>query len=273
MSCLPLPAASVLLFIPAAFAQVVTDSAEVRVDGRVEHVRKINGRWWSQDNRQMTPPGKGGFFWTIQSKRIPEVVFYHHRPVKLAYAEQLHLFMSEDQVRALLGDPNETYEDIGTWTYYASDGTALHLRFFREDGLGEASYHRSDYGVSGKPVASIEQELAGRSIFAILAQRAGERSAAKYHPRAPLTRASSTVGIEQAPPAPRQTRPIDPALVQAVVTGMARADVIARLGEPARAMKISGAEREPETLTYDLESGRRAEIRLEEGKVVRIREL
>ena len=253
-------------------AQVVTGEASVRVDGRMERVRKINGRWWSEDNRQMTPPKNGGMFWTIASKRIPEVVFYHHRPVRLARAEQLHLFMTEDHVRALLGDPNETFEKIGIWTYYAAEGTALHLRFFDQDGLGEASYRRSEYGVSGKPVASIQQELNGRSIFSILAERAGQRSP-REGPRRFASSHPDPIEIEQAPPPPRQSHPLAPTLIQSIVTGMARGDVIARLGEAARAMKVSGAEQDVETLTYDLESGRRAEIRLEDGKVARIREL
>src|SRR5258708_2207114 len=103
-----------MLMAACAGGQTVTKTAKVKIDGRVEQVRQINGRWWSEDNRQLRPT-KGGWLWWINSKRIPESVFHHHRPVTLAKAESLDLFMDPDTVRSILGDPNETFEVIGIW--------------------------------------------------------------------------------------------------------------------------------------------------------------
>src|SRR5205823_383756 len=97
--------------------------------------------------------------------------------------------MGPDAVRSLLGDPNETFESIGVWHYYAVDGTALMLRFFGQRGqrneLGEARYERSDYGVSGRPVASVAADLNGRDIFKLLADRASEKSSPESYGRQP----------------------------------------------------------------------------------------
>src|SRR5258706_856238 len=48
--------ALLLLTAAPALCQRVTDVAQVRIDGRLQRVRKINGRWWSDDNRQLTKP-------------------------------------------------------------------------------------------------------------------------------------------------------------------------------------------------------------------------
>jgi hypothetical protein len=47
-----------------AVAQTVTKVAKVEIDGRVEQMRQINARWWSEDNRQLRPT-KGGWLWWI----------------------------------------------------------------------------------------------------------------------------------------------------------------------------------------------------------------
>jgi len=62
----------------SAQAPYVTDTKLVNAEnGKQELLRKINGRWWSQDNREVTPPAEGGFFWVLDSK--PGVCqFYHH---------------------------------------------------------------------------------------------------------------------------------------------------------------------------------------------------
>src|SRR5262249_41256880 len=78
-----------------AFAQPspVTDTRRVSTGGgKTELLRKINGRWWTQDNREVYPPSKNGVFWEVDSK--PGVVnFFHHRPFQIDLAESLHLFM------------------------------------------------------------------------------------------------------------------------------------------------------------------------------------
>ena len=154
-----------------AFCQKVTATANVRIDGKVQVVRKINGRWWSADNRQLTP--NKGRFWYISSDKAP-AEFYHHNPVDLRRTDQLRLFMSQDEVRDYLGDPNETMSTAGIWRYYAEDGTAVMLRFFADE-LLMARYERSDYGVKGRAVPSIEQELDGRDPYALAADRSWQR--------------------------------------------------------------------------------------------------
>lgn len=279
----------------------------------METIRQINGRWWSQDNRQLTQRKDVSWLWTIQNKRVEGVVFHHHWPVDLSLAESLHLFMSRDAVRALLGDPNETWDRNGFWWYYAANGTALFVRFLgdKANELGEARYERPEYGVSGRPVASIEKELAGRSIHKIMADRAWQRSSpesyeeskrSEPHPAtlppgtaervraataaraeargftvprrvqtqvAPVTSAAPVSGsAERAPEPPR--RRIAANLVEAVKTGMTRAEVVKNLGEPGGYFRITGSDKAVETLTYDLDSGATASIRLEDGKVTRI---
>jgi hypothetical protein len=126
-----------LAFIPPAFGQTVTATALVKVDGKVERVRKINERWWSDDNRQMFPPNdpKGMFgLWIIDNKSAGNV-FYHHRPVDLARAESLHLMMSPETVRQVMGEPNEALIKPdglpGFYFYYAAEGTSVTVRFMQ----------------------------------------------------------------------------------------------------------------------------------------------
>jgi hypothetical protein len=120
---------AVLAISTAIYAQTVTATAKVRIDGRVENVRKINGRWWSEDNRQLTP-AKDGFIWWISSERGKSFTFHHHRPVKLALAESLHLFMAPSATQDLLGQPNESSDHLRShlWMYYAENGTALFVQ-------------------------------------------------------------------------------------------------------------------------------------------------
>jgi hypothetical protein len=143
-------------------SQVVTATKWVSSGKGKMLLRKINGRWWTDDNREVYPPSKTGVFWEIDSK--PGVVdFYHHNPFDLRRAEYLHLFMSPAEVEPLLGKPNRIFKmgpDGGMWYYYASNGTILRVRFM-EGALGEAEYEP----VNGKSysVASIERELNRRS--------------------------------------------------------------------------------------------------------------
>lgn len=176
--------AALALLVGPALCQKVTATAKVEIDGRVQVVRKINGRrWWSDDNGQLTPT-KQGFIWYISSNRAPEE-FYHHNPVDLPRVEELHLFMSEDDVRGVLGDPNQTMSKAGIWHYYAADGTAVMLRFLSGE-LMDGRYERTDYGVKGKPVQSIVQELDGRDPYAVAADRNWQRKSpaayAKFKP-------------------------------------------------------------------------------------------
>jgi hypothetical protein len=284
--------AAVALLAPSiAPCQRVTDEANVRVDGRMQHIRKINGRWWSEDNRkQLTPTKDVSWLWQITSDLGEDSVFYHHRPVNLSKVETLHLFMHPDEVRTVLGGPNQADERLEFWRYYAENGTAVFLRFFNGE-LGEARYERSDFGVHGRPVMSIEEELGGRSIFSIMAQRAGQKSStagagsttnppfrnlADFKRHAETLRSprasSTTVRQETVRLIPREppARRIAKELLDAIKPGMAREDVVRKLGEATGGLHIAGEVKEAEDLHYALEPDGDVTIHLENGKVARI---
>jgi hypothetical protein len=213
MKCLRGLAAIGLLAAVGAICQKVTDEANVRIDDRIHYVRKINGRWW----------------------------FYHHRPVNLSKAETMDLFMQPDEVRTILGNPDQANEKLGFWWYHAENGTAVFVRFLSGE-RGEARYERSDYGVHGRPVKSIEEEFDGRSIFAIRAKRAGQRSSTASFAGAKrqtgivrLSRASSsTVRQETVRLIPREppARRITGELLDGIKPGMTRDEVVRKLDEP-----------------------------------------
>ncbi|MDP8982733.1 MAG: hypothetical protein M3O35_19320 [Acidobacteriota bacterium] len=264
----------------AAQAQQVTDTKLVDAGKNQQLLRKINGRWWSQDNREVYPPSKGGVFWELDSK--PGVVeFYHHRPFQVARAESLHLWMSPDEVKAALGEPNRILgrDGHGFWYYYASNGTKVEVRFM-DGGLGEAKY--TAVGEKSWPVASIDRELAGRDIYKLLQERAVQKSDAwlankqatrREAPlRGSLYRHSqpSTVMVDAAEPAaPRKKTIVSSEAVAAVMHGATREDVLSRLGEPSSRFSIAGDEGVRESFTYHLESGDAVVIRLVDGKVVK----
>jgi outer membrane protein assembly factor BamE (lipoprotein component of BamABCDE complex) len=258
-----------LLVIAAAaaslYAQRVTETRTVRIDGKPQVIRKINGRWWSPDNRQLTPPGKHESFWHIQNKRSAEVGFHHHRPVDLARAESLRLFMTKDEVTALLGPPNETFEGMGGWWYYAENGVALFVRFLGAgEELGAARYERGDFGIQGRPVQSIERELAGRSVFAVFARRASTRSRSFQQAEPP---SSAPIPVAVAPEPPRRT--IDRELAASVAAGMTRDELVGKLGAPYRTSRIAGSDVDVETLTYAIAGGGEVRFRFEDGKLAK----
>jgi hypothetical protein len=273
-----------------AQAQQVTDTK--LVDHEV--LRKINGRWWSQDNREVYPPSKGGIFWELDSK--PGVVeFVHHRPIQLNRAESLRLWLTPEDVQATLGPPNRIFgnDGHGFWYYYASNGTKLEIRFM--DGvLGEAKY--SAIGEKSWPVASIERELAGRDIYKLLQERAVQKSdewlatkreenridqAARSEAlRRGLRPASSgyrswgaqpsTVVVGAAEPAsPRKKTIISAKALSSVMPGTTREDVLSKLGDPSSRFAIAGDEGVRESFTYHLESGEAVVVRLVDGRVIK----
>jgi hypothetical protein len=278
-------AAALLIAAAASHGQKVTATAKVEIDGRVETVRKINGRWWATDNRQLTPT-KQGFIWWISSEKGHGWDFHHHRPVRLELAESLHLFMDPGSVESVLGEPNQTApvhegrgEDSPMWYYYAENGTALFVRFIRNQ-LADARYERADFGVHGKPVETVAQELGGRNIFKIMADQAAEQNS-KAHPlrgRAPSPRptgsrssGSITVVTTAQADAPRQDRPRIPQdKADGIKEGMTRAEVVKIMGEASGGLSVAGAEVEFETLTYALDPSGEIAVRLEKGKVVKI---
>jgi hypothetical protein len=277
-----------------AQAQQVTDTTLVNYQGKKELLRKINGRWWSQDNREVYPPGKNGIFWELDSK--PGVVdFFHHRPFQLNRAESLQLWMTPEAVKATLGPPNRIFgnDGHGFWYYYASNGTKVEVRFM--DGvLGEAKY--TAVGEKSWPVASIEREMAGRDIYKLLQERAMKKSeewlatkreenridqAARSEAlRNGMRPASSgyrsrvaqpgTVVVDAAEPqSPPKKTIVSAEALAAVVQGTTREDVLSKLGEPSSRFAIAGDEGFREKFTYHLESGAAVVIRLVDGKVVK----
>jgi len=264
-----------------------------------EQLRKINGRWWTPDNREVYPPPAGGMFWQLDSK--PGVVqFFHHRPFELRRAESLHLFMTPPEVEAALGQPNRILgsDPHANWFFYAADGTELTVRFM--DGvLGEAKYQ--DIGENSSPVASVERELNGRSIYQVMAQRARQRSdealakrmeesrrefAARSEAlRRGLRPSAATVSAVQARPGvvTVEAAPVAPApplapprviaaeLLASISEGATRDEVLARLGEPASRYAISGVDPPTESLTWRLDTGEDAIVSLVDGKVTGVR--
>jgi len=279
-----------VLLCPLALAQVVTETKWVEnweeKGSPREQLRKINGRWWTQDNREVQPPGQGGGFWTVDS-RPGTCQFFHHRPVQLVRAESLHLFMSREQVQALLGQPNRAMGDDrgrgwhGFWWYYASEGTKLSVRFMGEDGLGEAKYEYLHE--KSQPVASVAADLGGRDIYKVMSERASKRTreqqATKMSDFRPAhggrgTRPSvvtvDPVPVAAADPAPPK-RIVSPEALAAVAVGATREDVLSRLGEPSSRFAITDDDGTRESFTYDLASGATVEIRLLAGKVTKVR--
>jgi len=275
--------AGVLLsFGPALRAQVVTETKwlenwERKGKGR-ELLRKINGRWWSQDNREVTPPAKGNFFWVLDSKK-GTVQFFHHRPFEIDRAESLHLFMTRSQVEAALGQPNRVFgrDTHVNLYYYASNGTKLDVWFAGEGILGEAKY--DTLGQKSRPVASVERDLAGRNVFQLLAARANQanRNATPRNGAPPAVAQPRIVTVEadvartSRPQAPAPKRIVSEEALASVAPGATRSDVLAKLGEPSGRSAITGDEGVRETFTYDLENGDAVAIRLVNGKVVKVR--
>jgi hypothetical protein len=218
-------------------------------------------------------PTKNGYIWWISSEKGKSWTFHHHRPVSLELAESLHLFMSPSEVQDLLGQPNEAAEREGSgshlWMYYAENGTALFLQFMRDE-LGVAKYERQDFGISGKPVQSIAQELGGRDIFKVMADRAWQSRSpsayAKDHKEDQRTGGASavvSVGPASTRPDPPKRR-ISGELANSVQVGMTRPEVVKIMGEPSGGMHISGGESDVEKMTYALDP--QGEITFPDGK-------
>jgi hypothetical protein len=236
-------------------------------------LRKINGRWWTEDNREVQPPGPGQVFWTPDS-RPGTCTFYHHRPPQLARAESLHLFMSRQDVEVVLGQPNRTLGDDrgrgwhGFWCYYAGDGTKLSVRFMGDDGLGEAKY---EYLLrTSRPVASVAADLGGRDIYKAMSERATQRDrqayANKVSGRQPRMTTASAVPLSQSDPTPAK-RIVSAEANSKLAVGATRGDVLARLGEPNSRYAITDDDGMRESFTYDLDSGETVVIHLVAGKV------
>ncbi len=247
---------------------------------KYELLRKINNRWWTEDDREVYPPGPSQVFWTPDSKP-GTYQFFHHRPFQLTRAESLHLFMSPQEVEAALGKPNRMLGDErhAFWLYYAANGTKLNVRFMGPDGLGDAVFIPLDE--KSRQVPSIASELNGRSIYKILAERANQRVQANLSQRMedqhqnwqrrrsqPNVIMLSPVPVAPDDPSPLPSKRIIPAESYAALSPDAtRDDILTRLGEPNSRSAFTDDQGRHESLTYDLDSGESVVIHLLNGKV------
>lgn len=246
-----------------------------------EQLRKINGRWWSQDNREVQPPAQEGGFWTLDSKP-GTCTFYHHRPFRLDRAESLHLWMTPQEVEAVLGQPNRTFgtNEHGFWSYYAANGTKLSVRFMGDAGLGEAKYEYLHE--KSRPVASVESDLGGRDIYKVLADRAWKNNKEHLANKMNDFRVAnsrrwvqpSIVTVDPIPIAsadPTPSKHIVPAdAYAAIAVGITRDEVLTRLGEPSSRYTITDDTGTRESFTYDLDTGSAVVIRLLGGRVTAV---
>jgi hypothetical protein len=132
-------------YVLAQGGGVVTDTMRIEIDKRIHTARKVNGRWWSEDNRELHQTNVG-WLWTINGGNAWQLVrFDHHRPVDPTKVSQLDRSMGPDQVRAILGAPNSVFPSDSPasqqhWDYYGAGGYKLSIMFSSSGGIFTASY-------------------------------------------------------------------------------------------------------------------------------------
>jgi hypothetical protein len=262
---IPLLAVS-LLAQPGA---VVTKTMKIQIDGKAVTARKINGRWWSPDNRELIQTSEK-WLWSIGGGNARHLVRWdHHRPMDMTRVAALDRSMGPAQVHSVLGQPNSVFpsdrpETEQSWDYYGSDGYKLSIHFSSSgDGIFTASYQPDPHTLP-KDVAHLAFRFQGKTASEMFAER-------KSRPRTEKVAAPPQVTIPSAPaPPPAPVRKVSAALVGTVTPGLTRARVIEILGEPASRMAIAGGDQARETLRYQTETSSVA-IVLIDGKVVEIR--
>jgi hypothetical protein len=129
----------------AQMGGVVTETMKIEIDKRMHTARKINGRWWSEDNRELTQTNVG-WLWNVSGGNAWQLVrFDHHRPVDPAKVNQVDRSMGPDQVRAVLGPANSVFPSDRPateqhWDYYGVGGYKLTIHFSSSGGIFTASY-------------------------------------------------------------------------------------------------------------------------------------
>ena len=124
---------------------VVTETMRIEIDKRMHTARKINGRWWSEDNRELTQTNVG-WLWNVSGGNAWQLVRWdHHRPVDPAKVSQLDRSMGPDQVTAVHGPPNSVFPSDRPasqqqWDYYGAGGYKLSIHFGSSGGIFTASY-------------------------------------------------------------------------------------------------------------------------------------
>src|SRR5262245_43287417 len=126
--------------LPAQTGAVVTDTMRIEIDKRMHTARKINGRWWSEDNRELTQTNVG-WLWNVSGGNSWQLVrFDPHRPFDPAKVSQVDRSMGPDQVRAILGPPNSVFPSDSPasqqhWDYYGAAGYKLSIQFSSSGGI------------------------------------------------------------------------------------------------------------------------------------------
>ena len=189
--------------------------------------------------------------------------------------------MSPVAVRNLLGDPNEETgrDDLGShlWMYYAQDGTAVFVRFTRDE-LLEARYEGAAYPLSGKRVEISSNRI---STAATPSKPAADRAwqhndpaaYAKYHPQSAAANAPAPRSVAQLPaytPPPPKPPVAKPRKPRKSSPGMTREELTRLLGDPPGSMRVSGGDADVEDITYTLDPTGHLKLHLENGKITRI---
>src|SRR5262245_4312186 len=139
---------SLLLALPllAQDGAVVTQTMRIEIDKRIHTARQINGRWWSEDNRELAKTNVG-WLWQVSGGNAWQLVrFDHHRPVDPNKVSQVTRSMGPDQVRAILGPPNSVFPNDKPaqqqmWDYYGLGGYKLSIHFSSSgSGIFSANY-------------------------------------------------------------------------------------------------------------------------------------
>jgi len=124
---------------------VVTQTMRIEIDHRIHTARKINGRWWSEDNRELSQTNVG-WLWNVSGGNAAHLVrFDHHRPVDPAQVNHVDRSMGPDQVRAILGQPNSVFPSDRPatqqiWDYYSAGGYKLSIHFKSSGGIFNATF-------------------------------------------------------------------------------------------------------------------------------------
>jgi hypothetical protein len=281
------------LIVVLAFAQpgaVVTNTMTIRIDGKPQHARQINGRWWSNDNRELIQTSEK-WLWTISGGNARHLVrFDHHRPVDPSKVNLLDRSMGPNEVRAIMGDPNSVFpsdkpEQNQHWDYYASNGYKLSIFFAatQQSGIFTAS-SQPDPHTMPKDVDHLVFRFNGKSARESFEERKlqprpahrtkqpGE-TMADYRARILEDRASTIRGTRLPPPITPESAPVPVSRkvteqeVQSVVIGMSKAKLLELLGDPASRSSINGGDGTRETFRYQTESGTTVAIIVVDGKV------
>ena len=250
---------------------VVTDTLRIRIDGKLQTARKINGRWWSQDNRELRRTSTE-WLWAISGGNARHLVrFDHHYPFDPSKLGQVDRSMGPAQVRSTLGDPNSVFpsdkpEQLQHWDYYGANGYKLSIMFSSSgNGIFTASYE-ADAHAKLQDVPHLTFRFQGKTAR----ENFEERKAGLGARRAGLGGTTVPVARAVASP-PTMTRKLTAAEVESVTAGMGRPKLIELLGDPMSRSAITDGDGVRETLRYVSEGGLVITIVVVDGKVTEIR--